>query len=418
MKIAVWHNLPSGGGKRALYYHVRGLVEKGHSVEAWCPSTSSRTYLPLSNLIREHVLPIKIPHRNKFMARTPLLPEFHGDQLHQAKALDEHCQRCADEINRGNFDILFANSSLIHAVSSIGRYVNTKKVLYLQEPSRGLYEATGGGLPWVAIPAQSRPWMHPSYMRWFVFDLIRTQQLRILARDERLNASAFDLILVNSYFSREGLLRIYGLDSRVCYLGVDTKLFVNQRYPRENFVVSVGALVRQKNVELTIKAVSKIAAPRPRLVWIANTGWDEYYGEMRDLAKSRDVTFEARLNVSDTELVETLNRATAMVYAPRLEPFGLAPLEAIACGLPVVAVAEGGVRETIIDGINGLLVQHEPEAMAQAIHRLMQDNELAAQLAKNGSRIVQEKWSVNAAVERLERQLTQAATLEASPNSE
>ena len=113
---------------------------------------------------------------------------------------------------------------------------------------------------------------------------------------------------------------------------------------------------------------------------------------------------------SDTELVETLNRATAMVYAPRLEPFGLAPLEANACGLPVVAVAEGGVRETIIDGINGLLVQHEPEAMAQAIHRLMQDNELAAQLAKNGSRIVQEKWSVNAAVERLERQLTQAAT--------
>ena len=54
-------------------------------------------------------------------------------------------------------------------------------------------------------------------MRWFVFDLIRTQQLRILARDERLNASAFDLILVNSYFSRESLLRVYGLDSTVCY---------------------------------------------------------------------------------------------------------------------------------------------------------------------------------------------------------
>ena len=101
MKIAVWHNLPSGGGKRALYYHVRGLVEKGHSVEAWCPSTSSRTYLPLSNLIREHVLPIKIPDRNKFMAWTPLLSEFHWDQLRQAKALDEHCQRCAEEINRG-----------------------------------------------------------------------------------------------------------------------------------------------------------------------------------------------------------------------------------------------------------------------------------------------------------------------------
>ena len=418
MKIAVWHNLPSGGGKRALYCHVRGLVEKGHSVEAWCPSTSSRTYLPLSNLIREHVLPIKIPHRNKFIGWTPLLPEFHGDQLLQAKALDEHCQRCAEEINRGDFDILFANSSAIHAVSSIGRYVKAKKVLYLQEPNRWLYKAGEGGLPWIAIPTASRTWMQPRYMRWFLFDLIRTQQLRILARDERLNACAFDLILVNSYFSRESLLRIYGLDSRVCYLGVDTKLFVNHRYPRENFVVSVGALGRHKNVELTIKAVSKIAAPRPRLVWIADTGWEEYYGEMRNLAESRDVTFEARLNVSDKELVDTLNRATAMVYAPRLEPFGLAPLEANACGLPVVAVAEGGVRESIIDGLNGLLVQHQSEAIAHAIQRLVQDKHLATELSENAAKIVQEQWSVNAAVERLETQLTQAATYDASPSFE
>jgi glycosyltransferase involved in cell wall biosynthesis len=255
-------------------------------------------------------------------------------------------------------------------------------------------------------------------MRWYLFDLIRTQQLRILARDERFNASAFDLILVNSYFSREALLRVYGLDSRVCYLGVDTKVFVNHRYPRGNFVVSVGALGPHKNVQLIIKAVSKIADPRPRLVWIANTGVEDYYGKMRTLAESRDVTFEARFNVSDTELVDTLNRATAMVYAPRLEPFGLAPLEANACGLPVVAVAEGGVRESIIDGVNGLLVQHQPEAIAHAVQRLVQDKNLTAQLSENGSKIVEEKWSVNAAVERLERQLTQAATSEASSNSE
>jgi glycosyltransferase involved in cell wall biosynthesis len=417
MRIAVWHNLPSGGGKRALYYHVRGLVEKGHSVEAWCPSTSNRTYLPLSELITEHVVPIDIHHRDNFVARR-FVGELHGDQLRQAKALDKHCQSCADEINRGGFDVLFANSSIIQAVSSIGRYVNTKKVLYLQEPSRGLYEARGGGLPWVAIPAQSRPWMHPSYMRWFLFDLIRTQQLRILARDERLNASAFDLILVNSYFSRESLLRAYGLDSTVCYLGVDTQLFVNHHYPRENFVVSVGELSPHKNVEFIIKAVAQIAVPRPRLVWIANRRPEWYYGEMRSLAESHEVTFDARTSIDDSELVETLNRATAMVYAPRLEPFGLAPLEANACGLPVVAVAEGGVRETIIDGVNGFLVQHQPQTMAHAIQRLAHDKDLAAQLSKNGSKIVQEKWSVNSAVERLERQLTQAATSETSSNSE
>jgi glycosyltransferase involved in cell wall biosynthesis len=417
MRIAVWHNLPSGGGKRALYYHVRGLVERGHSVEAWCPSTSDRNYLPLSELITEHVLPIDIGQKGKSVARIPLLG-LHDDQLLQAKALDEHCRQCSDEINRRNFDILFANSSIIQAVSSIGRYVKTKKVLYLGEPNRWLYEAGESGLPWVAIPAATRSWIRPRYIWWFLWNLIGTQRLRVLVRDERLNASAFDLILVNSYFSRESLLRVYGLDSTVCYLGVDTQLFVNHRYPRENFVVSLGSLRPHKNAEFLIKAVAKIGVPRPRLVWIANMIDDWYYEKMRSLAQSYQVTFEARARINDNELVDILNRATAMAYAPRLEPFGLAPLEANACGLPVVAVAEGGVRETIIDGVNGFLVQHQPQMMAHAIQRLAHDKDLAAQLSKNASKIIQEQWSVNAAVERLERQLTEAATSKASSNSE
>jgi glycosyltransferase involved in cell wall biosynthesis len=420
MRIAVWHNLPSGGGKRALYYHVRGLVERGHSVEAWCPPTSDRNYLPLSELITEHVLPINIDQKNKSVT-PPSVLGLYSDQLRLAKAQDEHCRACADEINRREFDVLFANTSIINSVSSIGRYVKTKKVLYLQEPGRGLYEAIGGGLPWVAIPAQSRPWMHLSYMRWFVSNLISVQRLRVLARDERLNASAFDLILVNSYFSRESLLRVYGLDPVVCYLGVDTELFVNRNYAKDNFVVALGELVPPKNVEFIIKAVAAIEAPRPRLIWIANwipnRGSESYYEDMRCLAESCGVSFEVRRHIDDNELVDILNRATAMAYAPRLEPFGLAPLEANACGLPVVAVAEGGVRETIIDGVNGLLVQHQPQMMAHAIERLMQDKELAAQLGKNGWAIAQEKWSVRAAVDRLERQLIQAVTSEAAPSS-
>jgi glycosyltransferase involved in cell wall biosynthesis len=418
MKIAVWHNLPSGGGKRALYYHVRGLIEKGHSVEAWCPSTSDRTYLPLRHLITEHVVSIDDNHKGKSQADGLSPTDLRGNELLQAKALDEHCRRCADEINTRDFDILFTNSSFIHAVAPIGRYVKTRKLLYLHEPNRWLYEATGGGLPWAAIPAASRPWMRRSYMRWFLTDLIRTQQLRVLVREERLNASAFDLILVNSYFSRESLLRAYGLDSTVCYLGIDTQLFVNRHRARDSFVVSVGELSAHKNVEFIIDAVAQMKPPRPRLVWIANRGTKWYYEKTLSLAESCGVNFEIRTRVDDDELIETLNRAAAMLYAPRLEPFGFAPLEANACGLPVVAVAEGGVRETIIDGVNGLLVQHQPQIMAQAVQRLADDKHLAAQITINGSKIVREKWSLEAAVDRLERQLTEAAVPEACSNAE
>jgi glycosyltransferase involved in cell wall biosynthesis len=363
-------------------------------------------------------VPITIGQKGKSVTWSSLLGEFDAWELDEAKALDEHCRRCADEINGREFDILLATSSMSTAVSSIGVHVNTKKVLYLQEPNRFLHEARGGALPWVAIPSVSRPWMHPSYLRWFFLNLISVQRMRVLARDERLNAGAFDLILVNSYFSRESLLRVYGLDSTVCYLGVDTRLFLNQQYPRENFVVSVGEMDSHKNVKFIIKAVAQIAVPRPRLVWIANRVSDSYYEQMRSLAESQEVSLEVRRGVDDNQLVDTLNRAAAMVYAPRLEPFGFAPLEANACGLPVVAVAEGGVRETIIDGINGFLVQHQPQMMAHAIERLIHDKGLAAQLGNNGWKIVHDKWSVSAATERLERQLTQVAMPEASSNSE
>jgi glycosyltransferase involved in cell wall biosynthesis len=296
--------------------------------------------------------------------------------------------------------------------------VKTKKVLYLQEPNRWLYEAKADGLPWLAIPAAAGSWLRPRYLWWFIHNLVSTQRLRVLARDERLNASAFDLILVNSYFSRETVGCVYGLDSTVCYLGVDTQVFINHQNESEHFVVGVGHLSPHKNVEFVIKAVAQIELPRPRLVWIANGVADWYCNEMRSLAKSHGVTFEIRVSIDDSELVDILNRATAMVYAPRLEPFGLAPLEANACGLPVIAVAEGGVRETIIDGVNGFLVPNQPHMMAHAIQRLTFDKQLATELGENGAMVVRQKWSVDLAVDRLERQLTQAAMADTSSNSE
>src|SRR5216683_3299275 len=76
VKIAVWHNLPSGGGKRALYYHVRGLVERGHTVESWCPPTADVSYLPLRELIPEHTKPFDwVPFGGRY-ALTRLLNQY------------------------------------------------------------------------------------------------------------------------------------------------------------------------------------------------------------------------------------------------------------------------------------------------------------------------------------------------------
>jgi glycosyltransferase involved in cell wall biosynthesis len=406
VRIAIWHNLPSGGGKRALHDQVRGLLERGHELESWCPPTADQTYFPLGKLIPEHVVPLDwVPSTEKGLWNRVV--GSYRDVVSHLDAMEKHCIECARQINFAGFDLFFGNSCQFFRATSIARFVDGPKVLYLQEPFRWLYEALPQ-LPWLARPAPPRTTPRSVYR--LLKDIVHVQGLRIQAREEVHSAKAYNQILVNTFFSRESLLRAYGLNATVCYLGIDTETFVYARRPREPFVVSVGSMTPAKNARFVIEAISRLDEPRPPLVWIANLVTDTYANDMKKLAASLGVHFEVRPQVTDSELVDLLNRATVMLYAPRLEPFGLAPLEANACGLPVIAVAEGGVRETIVHGVNGLLVDADPNAMATAIQTLLTDSVHARVLGESAVRLVNERWSLKAAHARLEELLQRAAS--------
>jgi glycosyltransferase involved in cell wall biosynthesis len=404
MNIAVWHNLPSGGGKRALYHHVNGLVERGHSVECWCPSSADRLYLPLADFAPEHVIPLHRPDSTRGLALRAA--SYHLDALRLRRQSRKAAQQFAREV-AGRFDVVFANSCHFYGASSVTPYVSAPCVMYLQEPFRPLYEANPA-IPWVwvDVPKGGEKWLARTARSLVTAAKLPVLQLR--AREEWRNAHAADRILVNSRYSRESVLRTYGLDARVCYLGVDTEVFRPLLHERERFVVGLGAMRAEKRVHLAIQALARLSAPRPPLVWIANTVHAAYLAEMRRLASESGVDLQLRAQVSDAEVVDLLNRAAVMLYTSRLEPFGLAALEAGACGAAVVAVAEGGVRETIQDGVNGLLVDAEPDPIARAVGTLLFDPALAEELGKNAARHVREEWSVEKSVERLETQLFEA----------
>jgi glycosyltransferase involved in cell wall biosynthesis len=220
-----------------------------------------------------------------------------------------------------------------------------------------------------------------------------------------MNAQADGQILVNSLFSREAVLRAYGVESRVCYPGIDTSFFTHLGLPRERFVVGLGTLGPTKNVELAIRAIGAMKGPRPPLHWIGNMSDGPYLDRMTMLAAQLEVEFRPKVMVSDDELVRALNQASAMIYTPRLEPFGLSPLEANACGCPVVAVAEGGVRETIEDGRNGFLCSSEPEDLARRLTLLVEDEGLSARMGAEAREWVVSKWSISSSVDKLEDEL-------------
>lgn len=406
MRIAVWHNLPSGGGKRALYGHIRGLVARGHEVEAWCPPTADHSYLPLSEIVTEHVVPLR--PGNKVWLDPASLGKFgrlRWNTWARLRSMERHSRECARQMDDKKFDLLFAANCILYHTPPIGKFVHMPRILYMQEPNRPLYEAQPE-LPWPAMEWTSKDLFSRIFWRRALGRLLRLEDARVIAREERRNALAFDQILVNSFFSRESVLRAFGINSTVCYLGIDTDHFVVQNKKRESFVVSVGALISSKNIEFLVEAVGRVSPSlRPRLVLIANTIDPLYWKNIQNSAEQAQVTIDLKHRIGDAEIVDILNRARAMIYAPRLEPFGYAPLEANACGTPVIAVAEGGVRETIQDGVNGILVEHEPQSMAVAIERLMLDDELHSRLSRRAETVVREMWSLGQSIDRLEHNL-------------
>jgi glycosyltransferase involved in cell wall biosynthesis len=405
LRIAVWHNLMSGGGKRALFDHIKGLVGSGHHIEVWSPQTADIDFLSLHQFADHHIVDLILPSPPRRWRRIAGIFQCHDDIVSKLIALDDHCRDCANEINSGGFDILFANSSSILYNTPIGRYVKIPSLLYLGEPYRILYEALPR-LPWVALDPPNKKF-NLSTLTSYLSDHFTTYAYRLQAREELVNAKAFGKILVNSFFSRESVARAYGLDSSVCYLGIDLNRFYMCDRPKQNYVVGLGGLYPLKRPEMAIEAIAAIDInKRPPLVWIGNFADEGYKDHLVLLAKDRSVDLKLLIGISDQELVYTLQNAAVMIYTPLLEPFGYAPLEANACGTAVVGINEGGLRETIHDTVNGTLLSDCcVEQLGQAILSYTADLQYAELMGRRARQYVVEKWSLSEAQKRIESAL-------------
>jgi glycosyltransferase involved in cell wall biosynthesis len=232
----------------------------------------------------------------------------------------------------------------------------------------------------------------------------------MLKRRDRRNLRFARAVLVNSNFIRESVGRIYGRDVQVSYLGVDTEKFRPLRRNREPMVLSVGSLTPLKGFDFLIRAVARLPKQgRPCLQIASNFENPPERLFLEQLASELDVDLRLWSNISEEALVECYNAASLVVYAPLREPFGLVALEAMACGVPVVAVREGGISETVVHEQTGLLVERNEDEFAQAIARILDRPAFAARLGVNGREHVIRHWTWNGSVANLERQLLSCA---------
>ena len=428
MKIALFHNLPAGGAKRALYEHARILQARGHTLDAYVMSSAAENYLPLGPLCRRVVRPQVPDWVQRPLRLGPLWKVLPGalrrkadglrDWRGQSRMLDvveKIYERVAADIDAGGYDIVYVHHCRFLLSPFLLRRLRTPSVYFCQDTLRQAHE-------WALAEHPDYDSARGSLLRRRVRgQLVGVPQSRLLQQqDERnaANARAATLTLANSWYSREAILRAYGIAARVCYLGVDSEAFrPDPDRVRDHTVLSVGNLGHNKRHDFIIDAVAAIPARRrPPLKII---GYEVIAGETRfgateqalgPVARSllcraevRGVTLSIEKEVTDEALREAYQQAGVVAFAPYLEPFGFVSLEAMACGTPVVGVCEGGLRESVQDGVTGLLTDRDAAEFGGALDQVLSEPALAARLGAAGREDVRTRWTWDLSTDTLER---------------
>jgi glycosyltransferase involved in cell wall biosynthesis len=179
------------------------------------------------------------------------------------------------------------------------------------------------------------------------------------ARWDRRTSDRPDRYVANSQHVALRIARHYNRRSAVIYPPVDTSYYTPDTASdrRHGQALVVSALVPYKRVDVAITACQQAGLP----LRIIGQGPEE--GRLRALS-GRDVTF---LGALTDEQVRAEYRTAAMVLLPGEEDFGIVPVEAQACGTPVVALGRGGATETVVHGQTGMLAGDGVTAFAEAI---------------------------------------------------
>ncbi len=248
-------------------------------------------------------------------------------------------------------------------------------------------------------------------------------ECRLACSADRLTASCTDEL--------QELVRMGAGRSKIDIVpsGVDRTLFCPDgpaapRGSRARLLV-IGRLVPRKGVDDALRALPDV--PNAELVVAGGPAAGELDGDrevrrLRALAEQLGVAdrFELRGRVPHEQLPALIRSADVVVCLPWYEPFGIVPLEAMACGVPVLGSAVGGLLDTVVDGETGVLLpDREPATVSAALRQLLADGGARERLGAAGARrAVRYGWTrIAAATERVYLRAVVGRDLESADGS-
>lgn len=356
MRIAVFHELHQGGARRAVNELAKQL-KKRHTVDLYSTDakqdTTEKKYFTHSYFF---------PFVEKKWTGRNWKVKLSKDTFELVKLFFLH-RKIAHHIDQREYDLVFVHPSKFTQAPFILRFLKSKTVYYCQEPLRIVYEDT------FALPEGL------TLLSWVYESVNRLVKKHLDMR----NMSAAKILMCNSQFSASAIRKAYGRESIVCYLGVDSHFFKPLQLKKTIDILFIGSKDRIDGFDLFEKAQKYLPHETKTLV-----------------------IESFRNRVPDTKLIKIYNKSKIVVALAINEPFGLIPLEAAACETPVVAVNEGGYKETIIHGKTGYLVKRDPLVLASVLKTVIKNEKILQDLGENARLNVLENWTWEKSAKKIE----------------
>lgn len=275
-----------------------------------------------------------------------------------------------EQIPTAGFDVVISSSHAVAKGIITGPY--QLHLCYCHTPMRYAWDLQstyldGRGMSWGPLGLTARVFLH-----------------RLRAWDVR-SANGVDRFIANSRHIARRIRKCYRRHATVIHPPVDIADCPTNE-PKEDFWVSASRMVPYKRVDVLVEAFRRTPARRLELI-----GDGPELPSIRRLAGgAANIIFHGRL--PRAAMLERLARAKGFVFAAE-EDFGISPVEAMACGTPVVAYGRGGVRDTVIDGVTGaFFTTQSPEAVIAAVEQAERTSFSPAACREAAERLAPERF--------------------------
>lgn len=352
MKIALFHNVSPGGAKRVIYEQVKFLIEKKIEVDFYTYETNDDSFMPLKGLVN-NVFKYKFINSRSDGGMNRL--KYDISIFFKLRNLSKYI---AEEIDKKKYDAVLVHPDNLTQAPYILKYLKTPTLYFCEELLRNTYEN-------MLDVDKNLPFLN------YIYEKAVRSIRKIIDKN---NAREATVVMTASRYIKQKVKMAYGKNAVVNKLGVNFNTFKQTSNIKRGYLLFIG---RKEKI----------------------TGYDFALEVLNILKKRININLKVidykndKLKLSDREMARVYSDAFATLCVSYNEPFGLSSIESMACGTPVLAVNDGGYKESVLDGETGYLLERDAILFAEKVMRLKKNLKLYKQLSLNAVKHVRSSYT-------------------------